>query len=243
MADADTLEGTEIEDTDEQEQYLPPDTLPPPLPASAGGFGAIAGPLIVALCISLVVGVAMFAIGQLVYVYILFNWAAGAAIAWPLAKAPEKGYLSKGALFVAVLGCSVLVYLVFNIAMYVYVIGQAGGAEGFGFIDFLLVRAEQEPVINDLKPGVVGNFIVWAIELGITVYYAWHKVSAAVVVGRFQSVPTEVTSLVIYYQGEGLSEVNVRSELSTRGWTRMEDQDRAFDAAGALSELAVVASE
>jgi hypothetical protein len=154
-------------------------------------------------------------------------------------------------LFALALFCSFIAYLSFNCAFYVYVLGEVNEPQPTigsidwvrGLLAFVVVRAQNEPFIGGAQIGAVGNAIVWLIELAITQYTAHSRISQAVAIGRVESVPSEVTALVLHLLSAGQDTESVTRELTKRGWTNPEDQQRALQAVASLASLAEQASE
>jgi len=221
-------------------RYVPPDQLPAP-EISQASFPFLA--ILLGVLVSAALGVTLFAASRLVYIYFLYNWLLGVAIGWAIAFGPKQSkYSGTGVLFTITALCSSLAYFVFNVALYFSVLKEAPD-ESLSFLEFLAVRAEYEPFIGGVEIGSVGNIIVWIVEFGITFYFAWRLVSAAIGVCRIEAVPSPVTEFVAYRLSEGHDVEDVQQELSKRGWTRPEDQQKALRAVDSLVSLAKAAKE
>jgi len=229
--------GREAED---EEDYTPPETLPIPEREAPGSFPILAVAAGAAAAVGL--GLVMFGLSRFVYIYILYNSVIGMAVGWLIGWGVERSrYRSVGALAAAAAVCSFLAYLAFNVAYWQYLVFES--AEKIGFLQFLLLRASEEPFIGGLAIGAIGNGLVWLAEYGITVYFAWARVRGALRAVDVEAVPAEVTALVLHYQGEDCDEFEVRRQLAGRGWSDPEDQDRALKAAATLVTMMQDAGE
>jgi predicted ferric reductase len=99
------------------------------------------------------------------------------------------------------------------------------------------LRAKYEPFIYDIEPGVAGNILIWLIEFGITFFYALKSIKRAICVCRVEAVPSQVTEFALHHISEGHDEPYIQQELAKRGWTKSEDQTKAFLAAESLASL------
>jgi hypothetical protein len=206
-------------------------------------------------------GIALFAAGRFMYIYILYNSligiGVGAAIAYGLAHAKYNKRLVPILLVVV---CAFISYLTYNIiALMLYVLSQAPGGitpevmleggvrmyyavskapgESIGFLQFLQLRAENEPFIRGARIGAIGNYVVWFVEYLITAYFAWSRVSVTLRLLDVQSVPPAVLGLIAHFLAKNYSVEDVKKELASRGWSRPEDQETAFVAACSLVSL------
>ncbi len=217
-------------------RYVRPDMLPGPKPSDPS-------PPIVTVALGAAIavgmGVALFAASRVFYVYILYNWAIGAAIGWGMGVGVKQSRFTQPAvLFVLAAGFSLLSYLTYNLVWWISVQGDPSLA-GIGLFEFMAARAEFDTFIGGAEIGTVGNLIVWAVELGISVYFAWQRIHVSAQMVEMEAVPPEVVQFVLSLLAEGETESGVRQELATRGWTRVEDQDRAFN----TSRLIVAAAQ
>jgi hypothetical protein len=238
--------------TDEQqpseETYVPPSQLPPPLPDESGMplNGMVAG-----VTVAILAGAALFVASQIFYIYIVYNVLIGMAIGKAVALAPKRSrYTNVPALLTFTLICSLLAYLCFNIALFMYALHQLNAPPAAGAVDwihyffgFLVGRAQHEPFIHGAEIGAVGNAIVWLVELAITFYCAWGRVRVAINVSHAESVPTDVVEFVLEMQAQGNDDDTIAQELSMRGWSDPRDQEQAYRAAASLVSLVQESSE
>jgi len=231
---------------DGEEIYVPPSELPPPLPHVSGT--PLLG-MIVGLAAAVVAGIALFIVSRVVYIYLLYNVLLGVAIGWAVALAPKQSkYTNTPVLLMLTLLCSLLTYLAFNVALFMYVLRDinAPPAAGpvdwiLGFFAFLVVRAQNERFIGGAQIGAVGNAIVWLVEIAITFFCAWGMVRMAINVCHVESVPYRVSKFVLEMLSQGNEVDTVAQELSARGWSDPRDQQHAFQAAQSLA--AIIAAE
>jgi hypothetical protein len=226
---------------DSHAPYQPPDSLPPPSEpgwstpflAAVGGAGA-----------AVLGGVALFAAGQFIYVYIFYNALLGVLIGRAIALGASRSRFTSQSILVGLtIACSLLAYVTYNAAIYFYLLqqgnvalNQVGAAELIaGFGSFLKLRAEKDGFIGGIELGSVGNSIVWLVEASITAYYAWQRVRVARMICLIESVPPEVFQFVVYLLGAGRDRDEIAQELSKRGWIVPADQQRAIRSAEAAA--------
>jgi len=219
----------------ETDEYTPPATLPRPVPPDVPNIPVIA--ICLGLLASVGLGLALFVASQLIYIYLLYNSIIGIGIgivvAWGIGKTK---YHSVPILLLLTATCSLLAYLTFNVALMTYILSEVPG-ETLEFIEFIRLRAENEPFIGGMEIGAIGNYVVWTIEMLITWYFAWARVSSQLRVMDVEAVPAEVTELIVYLLNSEQSVDGVRRELAARGWTDSSDQDRALLAVTSLASL------
>lgn len=214
--------------------YIPPSSLPQPLAKGAGSPMAAVG---LGILSAVVLGGALFVASQMLYFYILYNSLIGIGIGMAITVGIRRSnYDNVTVLGSLAVGCSILAYVVFNYVMYRDAI--SGFVLGVpSFMEFLVLRAENEPVYRDIQPGKIGSFVVWAIEAGITIYFALNRTLGGIAQLHVEAVPTEVTDFVLHSISEDKSVEEVRYELGKRGWSNPDDQDRALQAAGTVIQI------
>ncbi len=228
------------EDTPLSPPYTPPRDLPAPAVHGASNPIIAVALGLVAAC---VLGIALFAASQFIYIYILYNSLVGVAIGWAIALGVQKGRYTNGVgLLLLTIVCSLIAYLVFNYSMYVWILRAIDGPRP-SFLEFLHFRAENDTLIRGIKPGTIGNIIVWVVEAGITWFFAFQRVMSAKQSSHVEAVPGEVTEFVLYLMSQGRQPHEVDEELSRRGWVQQEDRERAMLAATALAAMIQEAQE
>jgi hypothetical protein len=233
--------GAMTETISDEEQYVPPETLPPPIRPEAGF------PLLAILLGSLAavgLGVAFYLVTSFIYIYILFNALLGIGIGMVIAYGiGTVKYRGIPLLLLLTGACSFLAYLTYNIVLMEAMLSYGPG-QSPGFIEFLKFRAANEPFIGGMQIGTIGSYTVWAAEFLITWYFAWTRVSVKMRLMDIDSVPPEVAEFLLYLSAErGLDLDEMEKELAARGWADPEDQHRAFTAVNSLVSLMSEAQE
>jgi hypothetical protein len=223
------------ETTRQEEVYVPPKHLPPPpeIPAGNPFLGLLAG-----LAAAVLSGAALYALGHLIYIYVLYNAAVGFLVGKGLGLAAKRGsYTNSRVLLVFAALYSVVPYLVYTGFILAYALKEGGyvGMVDVGmlprlFWEVLKIRAHQETIMG-IGIGPVGNTVLWLTEVGITFYYAQRTAMAAVALKRLGTIPEEVVLLVLHFLSEGKSVPEVQQELAARGWVSPEAQRWALLAA------------
>lgn len=219
-------EATASDDVTHEQAWTPPDSLTPPSsPVSRPPVMAFAA----ALGVALACGVALWISSQVFYVYIFYNMIIGGALGWALSFAPKKaGFSNLPALMApAVLLCA-LPYVVMRVGFFVQLLPdfQAQGYDPSLF-EFLVVFLENDTLFG-LEIGLIGNIILLLVEVGITVYAAHGRLLQGINEARIASVPADVVDFVIQGFANDWDTTRVCEELSRRGWSKPEDQDRAI---------------
>ena len=211
--------------------YEPPSVLPPPRESPQGNLIL---PLALGGAAAAVMGLLLYFVGQFLYIYILYNSVIGMVIGVAMGWGVRRfHYNDEKVLGVWAVACSLLAYAVFNYTMF-RVMTAESGIMGPTFLQFLVLRAENEPLFFGIEPGKIGNFVVWFVELGITAYFALTNLMSGVARHNIDAVPREVVEFLLHEIAEGKEERDVRYGLRKRGWGDPLDQDKALEAAGAV---------
>lgn len=211
--------------------YEPPSVLPRPM--ELPGRNPIP-PLVLGVVAAAAMGLLLYVVGQFLYIYILYNSVIGMVIGVAMGWGVRKfHYTNDKILGVWAVVCSVLAYAVFNYTMF-RVLSADLRTMGPTFLQFLVLRAENEPLFFGIEPGRIGNFIVWFIELGITAYFALTNLMGGMARHGIDAVPREVIDFLLHEISEGKDEKEVRYGLQKRGWVDPRDQDKALEAAGTV---------
>ena len=229
---------------DEEGPYVPPETLPPPYP-SRGGLPLFA--VLLSLIVSVAMGVALVALGRVLYVPLIYNVVVGFCLGWAVAKAPKWSNFTSGfLLFEWTLLCSLVIYAISHAGTYIWLyygsqdyphfFGQEWGRQWLEIQNYLLERAAIKKAFG-YPLGVYGSIAIWASEVLVTLVVAWLFVRPTIRLQVADSVPVEVLEMVLNLQSDGYAADGVRDELKLRGWGRSSDQSKALRAAAAYDRL------
>lgn len=208
--------------------WTPPSTLSPPGVAPSG-------PPVAAVTLGVLAavgcGVGLFVASQLLYVWIFYNLVIGGAIGAALGLAPRRaGFVSMPVLAGLAVALSIVPYVVMKLAFAVQLMpGLREQGIEVSYFDVVYALTEQRTIFG-AEPGIIGNLVILAIEIGITAYAAIGRVTQAIALARIEAVPQDVLLFVANGLSAGWENDRMRTELAARGWSKTEDQDRAFSA-------------
>ncbi len=216
---------------DQKSAYELPSTLPPPPEDHSPN---VIPAVVFGVAVSVMFGVVLFAISQVIYIYILYNSVIGIGIGMAISQGIKLGhYTNENGLLGLTVLCSILTYLVFNYVMYYWLLRDVQGVRP-DFFQFLMLRAEHETLMRGWVPGKIVNIIVWVIEAGITWFFAFKGAMGGALSYQVSAVPTVVTEFVLHHFTEGRSPEEVQQELNRMGWSHEKDREKALAAAMAV---------
>lgn len=106
-----------------------------------------------------------------------------------------------------------------------------------GFMEFIRLRLERgfTSQRGDLTTnfGAIGLIASWLFQIGFTYFIFLNRLIPAVINTQVERIPTDVMDFIINYLNNEKNDDFIRTELTTRGWTKREDQDLAFKAVDA----------
>lgn len=209
----------------EQKPYTPPDTLDPPLNQIKESPTL---PILIGFLASLTLGIGLFIASRFMYVYILFNVLLGLGIGRAMGFGIRRArYTKVSVLFGLTILYSLLCYVVFNYSLYCWILLKSDLSPPT-FLQFLQIRAEHNIFIRGIKPGTIGNIIVWIVEVIITLWVAAKVEDTAIRTCHIESIPPTVMKFMIYLVSRGHDRNTIDRELEKRGWFRPEDRNQAF---------------
>ncbi|KFF04365.1 hypothetical protein [Flavobacterium reichenbachii] len=222
----------ETEKKNNWDDYIVPEDLPQPNEVKKKNFSIL---LIGGLFISLLLG---FIVAELsvhfIYFIGVYEVLVGIAISLLLkhviklsnfTEIPKIQYLLMGMVFLTYLS---------NQYFQMEIILSENNYERISFFEFLKIRLEEGLTIKTLNTGWIGMIISWILQLVLTYYVAFLRVLSVVTTYQLERIPVEVLDFSTYHFIKGKSEVEVRNELSQKGWATIENQDEVFEALGAV---------
>jgi hypothetical protein len=107
----------------------------------------------------------------------------------------------------------------------------------FNFWDFLELRYQAGLQFKSLQLGSIGLIIFWLIQLILTYFIAVQRLTIYLIDHNLKRVPSEVLDYVFYLMNQQKSELEIRQELSAKGWTSKTNQDKVFAAISAVYDI------
>jgi len=212
--------------------YQEPKRLPPPfelpqprvLPVYLmAGFSSIG------------LGFLLYLVGQLGYVFVIYNVLLGLGLGSAISLGIRWGSYPLSVRRITA-GASLLIYACFHGSVYLRSIAGVSGSYP-NFLEFLAYRASEQTIVFGYHPGVWGIASLWLAEIGLTMYVAQRVANRTLDSIRLNAVPTEVTEFVLFLLFRGKGAADIEAELATRGWTQRQDVVRALDAADVAASL------
>lgn len=102
--------------------------------------------------------------------------------------------------------------------------------ERIGFFEFLKLRLEKGLTIKDLNVGSIGLIISWIIQLGFSFAFGYVSLTRFLISYVVKRIPTEVIDFAFFHFLKDKDEHQVRSELSSLGWSDEQHQNEVLEA-------------
>lgn len=222
----------EVEKKDNMDDYEIPESLPAPKKYRKP---QILIPIIGILMLSL--GLA-YLIAELsivgLYVIGLYEIVVGVMLGFSLKLLMKLGNIADWTKIRFVLAGGIILVFLMNLVFQYEIILIRNHFEPIGFYLFMKLRFHQGLIIRGLDVGSIGLLISWVVQLGLTYIVGYMRTLSAIIKISIERVPIEVVDFAIYHFVKGKNEVQVKQELSKKGWTTDLEHQMVFDAIGGI---------
>lgn len=222
----------ETEKKNNWDDYIIPETLPSPLELKKKNFSIlILGGLIISLFLGFIIAQVSI---HIIYVIGVFELLTGLAVAYGLKYLVKLSNISDIKMIEYIMiGMIFLIYFSNQYFQYEIILSE-NNFERIGFFNFLKIIFSEGLVIKKLNTGWIGLIISWILQLILTYYFAFSRLISIIAALKIEKIPVEVIDFTYYHLIKGKNEVEVKRELSKKGWTITENQDEIFEAIGAI---------
>lgn len=234
--DKEALEKIEIEvdKKNNWDDYIIPDSLPNPTKNKKPDFTI---PVIGGLIISIIIS---FIIAKLstngFYIIGLVEFVVAFIIGFSLNQMIKlSNFTEFKKLQYLLIGMVILIYVLNQYFQYEIILRE-NNYDRIGFFEFIKLRLEHGLTIKKLNTGWIGLVISWVLQFVITYYFGLLKLITSITVYQLERIPTEVVDFAYYHLVKDKTEIEVRKELSSKGWSEKQCQDEVFEAIGAIHD-------
>jgi VIT1/CCC1 family predicted Fe2+/Mn2+ transporter len=206
----------EVEAKHNWTDYEIPDSLPQPKDyKNPSGIFPFAGALVVSVTLAFIIALLS---AEGIYIIFLFEIIAGFALGFSIAYLMKVGNFTnlKTAKFITI-GAVVLIFILNQVFQYLLIM-SAYFPYPIGFFNFIKLRLEHGLYIDNLNLGTIGLLASWALQLGLTYFVAFEKISNSILFFVMKRVPKEVIEFAAYHFAKGKTKYAVKQELTQMGW-------------------------
>ncbi|MEN9444187.1 MAG: hypothetical protein RIS47_1077, partial [Bacteroidota bacterium] len=100
--------------------------------------------------------------------------------------------------------------------------------EAMTFGEFMKYRLELGLTIDELELGWIGLLVSWVLQFFLTMYVIYFRTISAVIQLSILRIPTDVIEFALFHLVKTEDEMQVRRELSKKGWTSELEQQAVF---------------
>lgn len=164
------------------------------------------------------------------YIIFLFEYLIGLGLAFSLKIGIKLGNFTDLNKLRNILIVSIVLFFISNQIFQYNLILAENNFEKIGFFEYLQLRLQHGLTIKSLNVGAIGLMISWLIQLGLTYVFGYLNFIRFFISYVVKRIPTEVIDFTYYHFVKGKDEVQVRTELSSLGWTNEQNQNEVFEA-------------
>lgn len=164
------------------------------------------------------------------YIIFLFEFLIGLALAFSLKIGIKLGNFTSFNKLRNIIIISILIVFIGNQFFQYNIILIENNLERIGFFEFLKLRLQQGLTIKTLNVGTIGLIISWILQLGLTFVFGYLNLTRFLINYVVQRIPIEVIDFAFYHFVKGKDENQVRAELSSLGWSNVQNQNEVFEA-------------
>lgn len=215
------------------DDYIIPETLPPPPSNKSKPLILISYGLIAALLLGFIMAYLTHMRG---YLPIAFEIGTSIALAYAFKWGLKpSNYTRLNILDYMILACAVLTLFSSLVFRYYIIIWQEQ-FEPIGLPLYFEVRLNEKAPLDFFDLGWIGWMIGWAIQLFFIFHITKYRFFISLIDYLIERIPPEVRDFAFYLFVKDRTEKQVREELAARAWTKKEDQDAVFASIEALHE-------
>ncbi len=218
---------------DNWEDYVVPASLPPPAKLKEPNiFVLVSGSLL--LSVVLAYSLAFITLQAKAYIIGVFELGIGLAIGYAFKWLIRWSNYLYGQRLLIIAG--VIIVLVYSGNQYFqyHIIISEEQITGFSFIDFIKWKFENGLQLEKMNLGWIGLVVAFILQLVITYVIVFMRVYSHINNYLLEKIPTEVIDYVYYLHVKNKTEVQIRAELSAKGWVQERDQDLVFGTIAAI---------
>lgn len=224
----------ETERKNNWDDYIIPETLPKPNDPRRKNFSILViGGLLVSLLLGFIVAEVS---SHFIYFIGVYEVLIGLSLAYSLKYFIKlSNFTDSKKIHYLLMGLIFLIYFSNQYFQYEIILNE-NNFDRIGFLEFIKIRFSEGLVIKNMNTGWIGLVISWILQLVLTYYLALLRLISILTTYQIERIPNEVLDFGAYYFIKGKSEVEIRNELSKKGWTTVENQNEVFEALSAVGE-------
>ncbi len=213
------------------DDYVVPDTLPPPLSRKKPEASILlAGSFISALLLGYFLGLFAYKASYILVLYEIFT---GFMLSFIFTYLMRISNYYGQKINQILIGCILLIYSLFYYVHYHLIISNDMFLS-VNFIEYIYLRFTVGLFKGD---GILIFLICFALQSGFTWMLASIRIVSKISEYLLQRVPAEVIDFAYYHLIKDKTEEQVRMELAKKGWTEEEQQNEVFEGLYALHEI------
>ncbi len=225
----------EIQKTENWDDYEIPDKLPKPPPLKTPNPLAF---MLIGLTAMMVLSFLLAYAMRFIHVIFLYEVLVGIGLSFILIKAIKwSNFVQFSPIQVFSIIAAILITISAQYFTYLILLYENPTGTDFSFIDFIKVRIEQGFTIRSMNLGWYGWAGILLVQPVVIAAVTIQRVLVSLLVYIAESVPEEVIQFASYHLVKGKTEQDVRTELSTKGWSGKTNQDHVFKAISSIQEL------
>lgn len=210
------------------DDYIIPESLPQP---KSSKIGNLTMPIIGVFIISILIG-ALEAYITLkgMYIFFLIEFLIAIAIAFIMKHLIiYLNYTDLKKLQYLILAIIILLFVSNKYFQYEILLYD-NNSVSIGFREFIKLKFKKGLTIYKVNTGWIGLLTFWVLQIVIIYLITYLKVTSKLVSYAIERVPKEVVNFAYYHLVKEKSEVEVRKELTSKGWSNTKNQNEVFDA-------------
>ena len=222
---------SEIEKSESLEDYTIPESLPQP---EVEGEQSVWIPLTISVISSVLLGLVFAFALKHFYIILLYESGLGIALAFLITLGIKRGKYTNYVVLRSITGLAVVGIVFLGQYFQHLFISLDYSDYNLSFIEFMEFKFEAGFEFDGYNTGWIGMLVILIVQLVVLYSSGILALTQNLTDYQIKRVPGEVIDFAIYHWSKSESEDIIRKELSLKGWVLKTDQDKVFDALGAI---------
>jgi len=221
----------EIQKFESLEDYVIPETLPKP---EVEGEPSVWIPLTISVISSVLLGLVFAFALKHFYIILLYESGLGIALAFLITLGIKRGKYTNYVVLRSITGLAVVGIVFLGQYFQHLFISLDYSDYNLSFIEFMEFKFAAGFEFDGYNTGWIGMLVILIVQLVVLYSSGILALTQNLTDYQIKRVPGEVIDFAIYHWSKSESEDIIRKELSLKGWVLKTDQDKVFDALGAI---------